>query len=874
MKKLVLLIMLSSFGVAPAQITPIKDIQFTADESGDSPMVGETVTISGIVTGEPYAFGGDNYYVQDAEEAWSGIAIYDPGRQVAEGDSVTLTGEVSEYYNVTQLSKISDFRIDAEGVFGIEPMPAATGDLGTGGTLGEALEGCLVRVENAAITNPDLGYGEWEIDDGSGPCRVDDKAEYYFNPSKYDTVVSLTGIHDFSFYERKIQPRLAFDIIEEGPYTRVQRIQQVRYSDLMKTPVDNVSDFTYLDGDTVSMRGVVTMPTGLSYAGAGIKFIFGDPDGGPWSAILSYNGDSTAYPTLFEGDEIETTGYIGEYTTDPSNMTELWVTSPINILSFDNPLPDPDSIATGDLRWPTTAEQWGNVIVRVGNATVTDVTPTQYDLFALDDGSGECLVDDDSDSLTDYPDPPVGTIAERISGWVYHHYGSYADSTTYKLEPLYRSDIIWGAGPPAVENTMRAIASPGPGDVVSVTTDVATNLEINAVTLYYKVGEGDYATVVMNEIDGEAGTFLGEIPAQAAGSYVSYYIEAEDSEGQSTTDPSKPDVINYSYLVKDGPLVIRDIQYTPWELADSPFEGYKVEVTGVVTVDTSFYNNYGAYAIQDAEGAWNGIFVFGAIPALERGDVVKIYGTVTDYNADWHFKWDNNTVILADSVVKMTDDDRRMPAPVTVQTADLATGTESAESYEGVLTKVENATIISVNDYDFTVDDGSGGCLVDDDGIASIYLNIDSDAGVVVAAGDTFRVGDQISFIQGVFLFSFGTSKIEVRDLNDMGIDTGVRNAVTAKPLTYALEQNYPNPFNPETRIYFQLAGPQKTQLVIYNLRGQVVRTLVDRQYGPGHHVVNWDGRDNYGIRVPSGMYIYRIKAGDFIAHKKMMLVK
>ena len=65
------------------------------------------------------------------------------------------------------------------------------------------------------------------------------------------------------------------------------------------------------------------MPSGLSYAGAGVKFIFSEIGGGPWSGILSYNADSTAYPQLFEGDLIEMTGYIGEYRTAPSNMTEF-----------------------------------------------------------------------------------------------------------------------------------------------------------------------------------------------------------------------------------------------------------------------------------------------------------------------------------------------------------------------------------------------------------------------------------------------------------------------------------------------------------------------------------------------------------------------
>ncbi len=77
------------------------------------------------------------------------------------------------------------------------------------------------------------------------------------------------------------------------------------------------------------------MPSGLSYAGDGVKFIYADIHGGPWSAILSYDPDSSAFPALFEGDLIQATGYIAEYSTGPANMTELFITEPINILDFE-----------------------------------------------------------------------------------------------------------------------------------------------------------------------------------------------------------------------------------------------------------------------------------------------------------------------------------------------------------------------------------------------------------------------------------------------------------------------------------------------------------------------------------------------------------
>ncbi|MBD3225500.1 MAG: T9SS type A sorting domain-containing protein [Caldithrix sp.] len=887
---LVLAFIVSAMG---QDVTPIKDIQYTEDASGDSPLNGQEVTISGIITAEPYAFGGSNYWIQDSSAAWSGVMVYDSDREVAEGDSVTLTGTVDEYYNMTEIVDVTAFTIEKEGVFGIEPMTVSTGEIATDSSMAEAYEGCLIKVMDLDITNPDLGYGEWEVDDGSGGVRVDDKADYFFNPADYTEVgvESITGVMDYSFSNTKIQPRLAWDVVEGGEYTRIQRIQQVRQSDLIKAFEDEISDISYMAdpenedfrGDTVTVKGIVTMPTGLSYAGDGIKFILAEPEGGPWAAILSYNEDSTAYPTLFEGDLIEMTGEIGEYQTGPANMTEFWITSPIEILDFGNELPPPNMVHTGDLRLPETAEQWGNSMVYVKDATVENYA-TQYELFGVDDGTGVVFVDDDSDSLAafyeDNPLPPLGTMADSIRGWVYHHFGSYADSSAYKLEPLYIEDIVWGAGPPAVSNVHRDVDIPTAADAVTIYADIATNLTIDEAALYYEVVEdgssSGYTKVVMSHMDGT--TYEGQIPQQSEGSFINYFVMAEDTEAQMSIMPADTSVQNYCYPVTDGNLTIKDVQYSPWAIADSPFEGVHVELTGIATTDTAANNNYEAYGIQDAEGAWSGLFAFGINADLDRGDELKVYGTVTDYNPDWGFKWDNNTVVLVDSFEVMSTGNS--VAPMSAETGDLTGDSPVAEAHEGVLVEISDATLTSLNSYDVTFDDGSGECLVDGDFMLSadqdpnntFYIN--DDEGYLYAFGDTVRPGETIDRIAGIYTFSFGSYKIEVRDADDFGNVVGVKENFTPAPLTYELAQNFPNPFNPETRIYFEIPNSQQVQLVIYNILGQKVRTLVKDQFNAGRHTINWNGRNDAGQRMPSGVYIYRIKAGSYIDSKKMIMVK
>ncbi len=93
-------------------------------------------------------------------------------------------------------------------------------------------------------------------------------------------------------------------------------------------------------------------------------------------------------------------------------------------------------------------------------------------------------------------------------------------------------------------------------------------------------------------------------------------------------------------------------------------------------------------------------------------------------------------------------------------------------------------------------------------------------------------------------------------------------------PETYALSQNFPNPFNPETVIKYDLPENTSVQLIIYDLLGREVRRLVDGDMTAGYQNVTWDGRDNAGRQVSSGLYIYKIIAGEFIATKKMLLQK
>ena len=90
----------------------------------------------------------------------------------------------------------------------------------------------------------------------------------------------------------------------------------------------------------------------------------------------------------------------------------------------------------------------------------------------------------------------------------------------------------------------------------------------------------------------------------------------------------------------------------------------------------------------------------------------------------------------------------------------------------------------------------------------------------------------------------------------------------------FSLEQNYPNPFNPSTNIQFSVADHEFVSLKVYDILGREIKTLVDKELSNGVYETKWDGDNNFGEKVGSGIYFYRIKAGEYINSRKMMLIK
>jgi photosystem II stability/assembly factor-like uncharacterized protein len=136
----------------------------------------------------------------------------------------------------------------------------------------------------------------------------------------------------------------------------------------------------------------------------------------------------------------------------------------------------------------------------------------------------------------------------------------------------------------------------------------------------------------------------------------------------------------------------------------------------------------------------------------------------------------------------------------------------------------------------------------------------------------TFAIGDVIQL--RFRLYADGAVTAWGWAIDNIDITSDIVAAAGDLPAVRALEQNYPNPFNPKTTIAFTLdrSGPVKLQ--VYDVKGRLVRTLVNEIRSAGPYRVDWDGKDNSGRAAAAGLYLYRLAAGGVVQQKKMTLLK
>lgn len=118
---------------------------------------------------------------------------------------------------------------------------------------------------------------------------------------------------------------------------------------------------------------------------------------------------------------------------------------------------------------------------------------------------------------------------------------------------------------------------------------------------------------------------------------------------------------------------------------------------------------------------------------------------------------------------------------------------------------------------------------------------------------------------------SGGATAVGVHSVTIQGLGKKSRNNI---PIEYSMQQNYPNPFNPTTTIRYGLPESTPVSLVIYDLNGREIWKYSTNQQSAGWHQLEWNGTNNLGERVSTGVYLYKINAGSFVDVNKMLFMK
>ncbi len=241
--------------------------------TNSSPYVGDTVITTGIVTA---AFSGYGYTIQERSGGpWSGVLVYTGGSFYVDtlgvGDSLVVLGIVQEFYGMTEIKVQSvGYLQKVASVAPLAPVQIATDSVNQ-----EKWEGVYVRVDSAACTNPDLGYGEWEVDDGTGPCRVDDRGVAYspLNGALYQ----VTGPVFYTYGNYKLEPPDSAHIVFQGfPTDPPPYIAGVSHTPPYPTPSDIVLVQATITDNSLVAADSLFYAVGLGFVSAPHDSVVGD----------------------------------------------------------------------------------------------------------------------------------------------------------------------------------------------------------------------------------------------------------------------------------------------------------------------------------------------------------------------------------------------------------------------------------------------------------------------------------------------------------------------------------------------------------------------------------------------------------------------
>ncbi len=439
-------------------------------------------------------------------------------------------------------------------------------------------------------------------------------------------------------------------------------------------------------------------------------------------------------------------------------------------------------------------------------------------------------------------------------------------------DPLFRCDLEVTESPPIISGVQGPTSVPDGSAAVtlSFSAEADPNRTIDSGFCAYYTSADATELEVSASLNGDVYECM--IPAQADGVYTLYQTGATDNTGASLR--SEEGV--YRTLV-DGIDSIEDIQLTMDEgPGASPFSGFDATAMNFTATVQSDPATSGLIVLQDNADLdpWSGLILFESSTSLQRGDII----TVTE--ADISEFRDVTQISNATYTVDSSGNDM---LGYKVLTTDVLLDESIAEGHEAMMLQFDNVTITTRNADSPGDPTGNnfGEWAISSDGTVESQLRVDDGSDAIpgdpgafdgVPEGYNYEAINRwatYSFHRGILSYSFGNWKLIPESPADLGEVVNVANEDDGLPQQFTLTQNFPNPFNPTTSIAFSVPATDHVSLEVFDILGRSVSTLVNGVLSSGEYTIQFDAAN-----LPSGMYLYRLSAGDKVSTKKMLLMK
>ena len=453
------------------------------------------------------------------------------------------------------------------------------------------------------------------------------------------------------------------------------------------------------------------------------------------------------------------------------------------------------------------------------------------------------------------------------------HYNIYRDGAhvgmqEHDMHDYWDNGLDWGT----YEYHVTAEYSDGHESMATNTVTVTLSNVPPDASMLISPGDGFEVAVTADNLDEEV-AFIWTAAIDADNDPVEYYVEFEAAVPGDTLYQILPEnaVENESFedLDADGGL-------EGWE---SNGDDYAVINTGDEIADGVLFEAADgdaalAMAVSSA-GGLNAVYQQWPVDMLPAGTHFWVDSWAMHSSAD-----PINDGMLAVGAAFMDADGNTME----FQLGEPMTSADSADVWNYIYAEChvpEGATQVMVGVMRMPAEAGGteGGHVFADE----VYMHVPLTAtGVFVTHEDIASAAIDLGLEEMTWTWDVWTSDgfemtpsssgprelVVTVDADLVGIDGGTL------PQEFALHNNYPNPFNPVTNILYDIPEVSDVTLEIYNVMGQRVRTLVQGSHQPGRYQIVWNATNDLGQALSSGMYVYRIQAGDFVSVKKLVLMK